>query len=232
MEKKSDLKGVLLGVFLVISLLLGGFIVYDKLLKKEGQLKCKEECQCEKCEACEKNTTGCNCPSCDSTSTVFYQNMVKNRKTTNDFGKGIEIVLDKNGNVYYRASKLKNPVGTKGSYKIDGYAAGIDSNGNLSNVLDGYKLNVSNVVAIYNVQFGQAGYRNYILIKADGTIAKLTYSGFSNYDNGDVPTINIEGFKETVSGYKNIVGAVQSNSFDGTSYKLIDINGNIYDIYD
>ena len=47
MENKNDLKGILIWVFLVISLLLGGFIIYDKLLKKDT--KNEQERECEKC---------------------------------------------------------------------------------------------------------------------------------------------------------------------------------------
>ena len=56
---------------MVISLLLGGFVVYDKLLKKEDVKECpKEECQCE------NKTTECNCPTCES-------NKTENNTTTN-----------------------------------------------------------------------------------------------------------------------------------------------------
>ena len=49
MENKSDKKGILLVVFIVMALLLAGFIVYDKLLKKETCNCPKDECKCEKC---------------------------------------------------------------------------------------------------------------------------------------------------------------------------------------
>ncbi len=48
MEKKKDIKGILLVVFIVISLLLTSFIVYDKFLKKETCSCPKEDCKCEK----------------------------------------------------------------------------------------------------------------------------------------------------------------------------------------
>ena len=49
MENKSDIKGILLVVFIVISILLLGFVVYDKVLKKENCNCPKNDCQCEKC---------------------------------------------------------------------------------------------------------------------------------------------------------------------------------------
>jgi len=54
MENKSDIKGVLLVIFIVISLLLSGFVLYDKLLKKETCDCPKTDCKCEKCKECEK----------------------------------------------------------------------------------------------------------------------------------------------------------------------------------
>lgn len=48
MEEKKDIKGVLLVVFIILSLLLGGFIVYDKLLKNDDAEGCeKPVCQCD-----------------------------------------------------------------------------------------------------------------------------------------------------------------------------------------
>lgn len=70
MENKKDLMGILFGVFLTISILLGGFVIYDKLIKNNEEKDCpKTECNCEKCEKCEEckecdNTpTECNCPN-------------------------------------------------------------------------------------------------------------------------------------------------------------------------
>lgn len=217
-QNKSNLSSVLLGVFLVLSLLFGGFIVYDKLLKKSDEQECpKTECQCEKCE---NKITECNCPTCSSSNTSFYQNMVKNRKAmTENRLDGIYIVVDKNGNVYYSASKVTNAAGTKGTYKLNGYEA--DPSGD--NSFTGYKLPVSNVIALYLFPRGQASTKDYIFIKSDGTVARLSYS------QGDNGSINIEKFEATVSGYKNIVGVVPTGDFDGNGYKLFDINGNVYE---
>ena len=46
MENKRDLKGLLLVVFIVISLLLAGFIIYDKFLKEDGSCV-TVPCNCE-----------------------------------------------------------------------------------------------------------------------------------------------------------------------------------------
>ena len=50
MENKKDMKGILLIVFAIISLSFGGFIIYDKVLKKESFNCPKNDCQCENSE--------------------------------------------------------------------------------------------------------------------------------------------------------------------------------------
>ena len=53
MEKDNKTSKILLIVVIIISFVLGGFIVYDKVLKKEESVKCKSEvkdCDCPKCE--------------------------------------------------------------------------------------------------------------------------------------------------------------------------------------
>ena len=216
----------LLSVLLVASL---AFIGYDKLLKKDNNTSSNIN---------NTNSTTNNSNTSSSqieetkqpentkdAATVFYENMVKNRKVTVDYDHGINIVLDKDGNVYYSAKSVEKSVGTKGEYAIDGYIAGIDENGKMSNVLNGYKLDVSNVVAIYYCASGNGGWMDYVLIKADGTIARLTYS---TYTKNNSTVVSIEKFEETVSGYKNIVSVETSNSWDAHGYNLIDINGNFY----
>ena len=200
-EKKSN---VLVIVLVVLVLALGGFVVYDKLLKKS-------DCTKEK----------------DNKIVNLFQNMATNRKTMAEYDNGIEIIVDKDGNAYYASSEVKKAVGTKGEYKIDGYNGGVDpETNNVSDTLEGYKLSITNVVAFYYHPVGNGGWKEYVFIKEDGTIAKLTYDSF---EENDKEIVQIEKFEENVSGYKNIIGIISNDSFDGHSYKLFDINGNIYE---
>lgn len=220
MENKTNGKNIIiavLSVLLVVSIL---YIGYDKLLKKDTNTT--------------SNTTSTTDVKPEETkqpentkdaATIFYENMVKNRKVVVDYDHGINIVLDKDGNVYYSANSVEKAVGAKGQYAIDGYMAGLDENGEMSNVLKGYKLDVSNVVAVYYCASGNGGWMDYVLIKADGTIAKLTYS---TYTKNNSTAVSIENFETTVSGYKNIVSVETANSWGAHGYNLIDINGNIY----
>ena len=223
MENKSNGKNIiitLLSVLLVVSII---YIGYDKLLKKDTNITSTTDVN-SNTSSSQNNETKQSEPVKDA-ATIFYENMVKNRKVTVDNDHGINIVMDKDGNVYYSANSVEKSVGTKGEYTIDGYMSGIDANGKMINVLNGYKLNVSNVVAIYYCASGNGGWMDYVLIKADGTIARLTYS---TYTKNNSKVVSIEKFEETVSSYKNIVSVETANSWDAHGYNLIDINGNIY----
>ena len=54
LENSNKMIKLLLVIFVIISLSLGGFIIYDKVLKEE------EKVICEKCEKC---STSCDCPN-------------------------------------------------------------------------------------------------------------------------------------------------------------------------
>lgn len=70
LENNNGLK-VMLIIFILLSVILGGFILYDKVLKEENDnfIKTESSCDCEKCEKCQEfkecdNTPSqCNCPS-------------------------------------------------------------------------------------------------------------------------------------------------------------------------
>ena len=216
MEKKSNGKNIviaLLSILLIVSLV---FIGYDKLLKKDNNTSPNN--QTEETKQLENTKDA---------ATIFYENMVKNRKVTVDYDNGIEIVLDKDGNVYYSTNKkVEGKVEQKSSYTIDDYIAGIDENGKMSNILNGYKLNISGVVSMYHVWIGNGGYQGYIFIKDNGTIGKLTYDAYLDFNKNEI--LKIVDFEETVTGYKNIISVETSNSWDAHGYNLIDIDGNIY----
>lgn len=47
MENRKDLKGIFLVLFIIISILLAGFIIYDKFLKKDNDSCVTVPCNCE-----------------------------------------------------------------------------------------------------------------------------------------------------------------------------------------
>ena len=155
-------------------------------------------------------------------ATTFYENMVKNRKLIQDnqYG-GINMILDKHGDVYYSAESVESnsyDVGQKKEYKIDDYFAGPDYTR-----FEGYQLNIHDVISMYHSYKGNGGSQVFVFIKADGTIGELKYIGGTE-------KMIIEEFKETVSGYNNIISVIHDDNFDTTGYKLIDIYGNIFNM--
>lgn len=207
--KNNNILTIIISILLVLSLT---YIGYDKLFNKDNN-KCRKD--------------SCNCPvlenNCENdASKIFYNNLENNRKTIIE-DKDFEVIIDEDGNAYYGAEDIKitNPVGKKGSYKINGYISSFGENGPI-NILKGYKLDIKNVVMMYQHARGNGGYEDYIFIKNDGSVARLTYTA-------DRDTIDIIEFKDNIPGLKNIVGIIPNNSIDAKEYKLVDINGNIFD---
>ena len=211
MEKDNRTSKLLLTIFVIISVALGGFIIYDKVLKKEEIVQCNEK----------------NISKNDDYIKDFYSNMKKNRKLDVKYGL-LEVILDKSGNVYYRVSEEitnKTVLGVqdaKQKYEIEGYSTLVDSpSGWVSaNYIEGYKLGISNVVSLYS-EYDFAGNDVYIFIKENGTIGLLK----CHEKNGEVEILE---FSETVDKYKNIIGVNSSVSTNNGGYQLYDIYGNSY----
>ena len=208
---------ITLSVILVVLLLaFGGLYLYRKLVVLKGIDRTSVPIQHGSVDNNKKEETT------KDAATTFYENMVKNRKLVQDnqYG-GIKMILDKHGDVYYSAESVESnsyDVGQKKEYKIDDYLAGPDYTR-----FEGYKLNIQNVISMYHSYKGNGGSQVFVFIKADGTIGELEYIG-------GMEKIIIQNFKETVPGYNNIVSVVHSDDFDAQGYKLIDINGNMYDM--
>ena len=224
MENKTNGKNIIIAVLSVLLVASLVFIGYDKLLKKDNNTTSNTTSTTDVNSNTSSNQTEetKQPENTKDAATIFYENMVKNREVVVDYDHGINIVLDKDGNVYYSANSVEKAVGAKGQYAIDGYFTGVDQ---MSNVFNGYKLDVSNVVAIYYGASGNGGWKSYILIKADGTIAELTYS---TYTKNNSTVVTIEKFEATVTRYKNIVSVETAGNWEGPGFNLIDINGNKY----
>lgn len=216
MENKGTSKNIIIVILLVLLIGLFLYVGYDKLLNNKGSEK--EE---------SKDTTIENKTNTDEDIKAFYENMVKNRKVTwqhSDNNK-IEFLLDKDGNVYYSEDNVKNAVGEKGKYKIEGFEGAFNDGTNVVDEFDGYKLSITNVIAMYQYYVGNDRSVECIFIKADGTIARLTY--YLSFQNNE-RTAYIQKYEESVPNYKNIVSVEQKDEFGTGGYCLIDINGNIY----
>ena len=116
MEKKKDVKGLLVIILAIIVLLFSCFVVYDKLLKKETCDCPKTECKCKKCDN-DKNKNDCIESDYDSE----YDN-----NPTQLYGKYVNI-KDKKSNIVFSLDgtwKLNRNVchgyeNISGTYSVD-----------------------------------------------------------------------------------------------------------------
>ena len=92
-----------------------------------------------------------------------------------------------------------------------------------NNILVGYKLNISDVVMFFHGITGNGGWEDFLFVKSDGSVAKLTYD--VDYKTKKASIVK---FEDNISKYKNIVGIQTSSDFDAHGYKLIDIYGNYH----
>lgn len=71
-KNKGTGKNIIIAVLVVLLLIAGGYIGYDKFLKNNNESQNIDNCpNCEVCEKCDTNVAECNCQS-------IGQIMVKN----------------------------------------------------------------------------------------------------------------------------------------------------------
>ena len=130
MENNNKYKKIIiiLSVILVVLLLaFGGLYLYRKFVVLKGIERTNVPIQHGVVEEKKVEETT------KDSATIFYENMVKNRKLSEDYNHDINIVMDNDGNIYY-SGDIDKAIGEKKEYNIDGYQAGIGENGKMSNV--------------------------------------------------------------------------------------------------
>lgn len=219
-KEKKNSNGLLI-VLVILLVLALGYIGYDKVLSKDTKKEEKvEEKQQEKEETKEDTKDA---------ATVFIQNMKKNRKLTVDYEGRLLVILDKDGKVYYNSEQVKDAVGTKGTYKLSEKAFVNVVESEKTDMFTGYKLDIENVVAMYYTRSGQEALYNYFFLKEDGSVAHLAFVG----ENDNLSIARVVTYEKNCKGLKNIVGIIQDDDFSSLSghesFKLVDINGNVFD---
>ena len=218
MEKNNSSK-ILMIILLFACLGLGGFIFYDKVINKNDDCK-KEEIK--------------------SITNTDKNNNVENKKSmTNQILiiKPGKIIVDKTGDVYFiidknykRYSTIENAegidkIGKYGEYQVEGYKQVLDMDGdaNIAQKFEGYKLNLSNIISAYSVNIGQDSeyYQTTFFVEENGTVDMLAF------ELGDTGKAIL---KKNVSEYANIVSITQSATFDSAIARLVDKDGNTYDL--
>lgn len=229
MEKKSN-KGL---VFLVVILLftslgLGGYIAYDKMIKKDASPKIETNNE----EVVETKDT-------ENEKEEQVQDVEKTRTAQILHGtpvlngiKGGTIIVTKEGFVYFEPSETQKEaegiekIGTYGEYELEDYITGLgwdEVNQKLTeeHKFNGYKLNLDNVVSAYDVDEGNGNaYQNYLFTQEDGTVDLLAFG----YVNGITKAV----FEKNVSEHSNIVSVTQSAGFGADIIRFIDRDGNSY----
>ena len=205
MKKKKNNLMLVIVILLVVVIGLGGYLVYDKVLSSNQEKK-------------------------QAISESYYSNLIKNRETTVIYinGSPLNFLLDKNGDVYYNEGYVYS-INTKEpekNYTIEDYELSHDG----ANIFRGYKLDISNVLMIYYGNTGQGGYGTYVFIKENGDVATLIIEPSSIITNSsgtkEVSTIEL---KEN-NNLKNIVAVTEYDTIDGEGLRVIDINGDQYNL--
>lgn len=222
METKNS-KGLifLVVVLLIATLGLGGYIVCDKMIKKDTSTEI--ETNNEKVEGTQNMA---------EEKEEQVQNVEKTRTTQVLHGvKGGDFIVSKDGNVYFIPSdKQKNAaeisqIGTYGEYEVDDYITGLgwdetSQKTTEDHKFNGYKLNLENVVSVYNVDIGQTGdYQTFLFVEEDGTVDMLAFQLYA-----ETKTV----FEKNVSEHPNIVSVTQSAGFGAYIAQFIDKDGNSY----
>lgn len=219
MKQNSGLKTFVV-ILLIVCLGLGGFIFYDKVINKDNN--CPEET---------KNVTN------KDNSNVVVTSQTKTTQIL--ISKPGKIIVDKNGDAYLvfdenytHYNKIKNAngldkLGKYGEYEVDDYVTGLDYDENSKKTIkehkfNGYKLNISNIISVYEVEIGQdpTSYPTYLFIEEDGTVDMLAF------EIGSSAKAILE---KNVSEHANIVSVNQSATFDSAIARLVDKDGNTYD---
>lgn len=204
-KKKGGAAGILCVIFALIALGACGFIVYDKVISKKNGTNCVNII-----DNGEEEQGG----EPEKTARRGFEYFIGN----------LELYVTKAGDVYFEAEdftthqgmieikKLEfsdtNTPGKSGSYtisnkEIEGYIYGIGEDRKTSYTFNGYKVDTTDVIAVYNVMHGQNwnGW-DLMLIKGDGKVDLLTVTpGF----NGEKAMAKLT---KNFGGYENIIGAM------------------------
>lgn len=174
-----------------------------------------------------------NGDKCDALETNNNKVLKKGHTLNSSLGN---FIIDKDGSVYYgnydtinymgeeiklTANEL-SILGEKKEYK--NYTYQTDSQCDLEKgcTLEAYKLNLTNIQSAYEIVYGNG--------TLTGGIIFLTYDGKVNSLYYDLSNNQKFTLKQDISKYPNIVSVVENVDFGGHNAKLIDKNGNMYDV--
>lgn len=208
MEKQKKNNNILLIVLVILVFGLGGFIVYDKILKDDksnnnDNYECKDK---------EDNQ---NVLETNNSFELFKNNLIKERNekydsTNNRYLRNLTI-LDKNNDTYYFS------LSKDGVLELTAYE---------ESKLIKTKTISDKVLLFYITDVANAGFHNVYFIKEDGTVSSWCIDSFVKFDQEKIEN-NIGNFKNIIS---IIPGSIEETDTiaPGEAPAFVDINGNIF----
>lgn len=225
MDNQNSVVVVLLAVFAIVTVALGGFIIYDKTNRAKNY------------SSKAKYSKGNDLVS-DQLDIDRYTYTIANREkvqvVAEDISGVIGILIDTKGDAYLfssaNAAALSNNV-IKTTVQVlqnqsQKYAPSGFLNSSGSNILESYKLNVEKVLSLYYVHSGSSKRGVFIFLKEDGTLSYLSCDALFNKKIFSVNDIN---------NVNDVVSIVENDydynpyaiKLDGTEFSL----GNLINVY-
>lgn len=218
MEKKNNVLGVFLAIFIFTTLALGGYVIYHNFFKVDTN-----EQDCSKCDTCVCHQN--DQVNCTKAGVTGEQMMYSSIGT---------VFISATGNVYFNPDKntkihdivynmediTKKAFGAPKTYEPKS-----EKFPNPAEQTFSYKLDLTNVRFVTEVELGNAGTNvTFIFVHYDGRVSELSF-----FDGGlekmDGSTADLKLYKY-VSSYSNIVSVVQDDDYDSYGAKLYDKCGN------
>lgn len=204
------MKNSVIAILSVLVLLLGGYLLYDKVLVKE------EKPNEEKTNVNEENKNTGTTTDEGKNEQIEEKSKYMLKPSTvlqKINGSKFEVVIDNTGKAYLLYNdKIKDSLASKFSQnEIGGYKAPGGS------TMNSYKL-LDNVITAYSVDEGNSGMSYFVFILKNGELAFLWESDIYFKEQ-----INIK----KIDNIKNVTTIIQGFSFGAYNAYAVDLNGNI-----
>ena len=180
------MKNAIITILVILVLGLGGFILYDKVLKEDKSIKTEEKEQTQK----------------EENADLAYKNYIKNLKNSRNSLK--------NNSFRYEVNSDGNPDAYSYIFTIDQNG---DLLFNLyeSDIYNDYKIS-SNVLSAFIVNVGQYTYHDLYFIKEDGHLYNFGIDSFIQNGKLNITKVNKNNIVNVVTGsvsYDGITGTME-----------------------
>ena len=216
-KKSNKVLVVLLILFIIITILLGCYIIFSKNFTNKTV-----------------NNSQKNDGTSDNVSNVVnseYNYNLTKRTTTQavkDSTYKMKVTVDTEGNVYLDCNDSvindvknenikKNLTNLRSKYDV--YFPEDHPEDDKSN--NAYKLDIDKVMTAYYIELGNFGYGYFVFVKENGTISYISI--LSILENGEINVKDVDTIKNVVS--------IVNNDYDNQSYAII-LDGTEVSLYD